>query len=86
MSLFEHRFHEDSSDEFGTPIQFVRPLADALGGADGREVGPVSEVTRNTGGRGGGFREGVEPSGNGRGTYYVEDEAGNRYPLAEVEI
>lgn len=39
MSLFEHRFHEDSSDEFGTPIQFVRPLANAL---DGFDVDPAS--------------------------------------------
>lgn len=39
MSLFEHRFHEDSSEEFGTPIQFVRPLATAL---DGFDVDPAS--------------------------------------------
>jgi len=39
VSLFEHRFHEDSSEEFGTPIQFVRPLATAL---DGFDVDPAS--------------------------------------------
>jgi phage N-6-adenine-methyltransferase len=49
MSLFEHRFHEDSSDEFGTPIQFVRPLADSLGGFDvdpasGAEAQPLAST------------------------------------------
>ena len=34
MSLFSHEFHEDSSDEFGTPAEFHRPLADAVGGFD----------------------------------------------------
>ena len=34
MSLFSHEFHEDSSDEFGTPAEFHRPIADAVGGFD----------------------------------------------------
>lgn len=34
MSLFSHEFHEDSSDEFGTPGEFHRPIADAVGGFD----------------------------------------------------
>ncbi|MFC6754435.1 hypothetical protein ACFQEU_13340 [Halorubrum tibetense] len=34
MSLFSHEFHENSSDEFGTPAEFVRPIAEAVGGFD----------------------------------------------------
>lgn len=34
MSLFSHEFYEDSSDEFGTPVEFHRPIADAVGGFD----------------------------------------------------
>jgi len=34
MSLFSHEFHEDSSDEFGTPGEFHRPIAAAVGGFD----------------------------------------------------
>lgn len=63
------------------------PSLDPLGGGDGREIGTVSEVSENTGGRGGGLREVVEPSGRGKGTFYYEDtESGARYPVAEVEI
>lgn len=72
-------------DEDGTIRS--NPDLDPLGGDEGREIGPVSDVTRNTGGRGGGYDEGVEPTGEGKGVYYIEDsESGNRYPLAEVEI
>jgi len=34
MSLFAHKIHEDSSDEFGTPPEFVRPISEAVGGFD----------------------------------------------------
>ncbi|MBP1921825.1 phage N-6-adenine-methyltransferase [Halorubrum alkaliphilum] len=34
MSLFSHEFHENSSDEFGTPAEFVRPIAEAVGDFD----------------------------------------------------
>lgn len=65
----------------------TNPDLDPLGGSDGREIGTVSEVTKNTGGRGGGLREGVEPRGDGRGVYYYEDtSSGERYPVAEVTI
>lgn len=63
------------------------PSLDPLGGEDGREIGTVSEVTRNTGGRGGGLRETVEPTGRGTGTYYYENtETGERFPVAEVDL
>ena len=62
------------------------PALDPLGGENGREIGTVAEVTRNTGGRGGGLREGVEATGDGRGTFYYEDSGGNRYPMAEVDL
>lgn len=65
----------------------TNPDLDPLGGSDGRAIGEVSEVTQNTGGRGGGLREGVEPRGEGRGVYYYEDtSSGERYPVAEVNI
>ncbi len=49
MSLFEHKFHEDSSDEFGTPADFHRPLAEAVGGFDldpasGAEATPLAST------------------------------------------
>ena len=63
------------------------PSLDPLASGDeGREIGEVSEITEATGGRGGGMREGVEPTGSGRGTYYFEDGSGNRYPVAEVDL
>ena len=52
MSLFSHEFHENSSDEFGTPPEFVRPLADAVGGFDldpasGAETAPHASTRFN---------------------------------------
>jgi phage N-6-adenine-methyltransferase len=49
MSLFSHEFHEDSSDEFGTPGEFHRPIADAVGGFDldpaaGAEDSPLAST------------------------------------------
>jgi len=73
-----------SVDESGTLR--TDPSLDPLAGPDGREIGKVSDVTENTGGRGGGFTQGVEPTGRGKGTYFVEDDEGNRYPLAEVDL
>lgn len=34
MTQFKHKIHKDSSDEYGTPPSFVRPIAEALGGFD----------------------------------------------------
>ena len=34
MSQFTHKIHKDSSDEYGTPRSFVRPIGEALGGFD----------------------------------------------------
>ena len=39
MSLFSHEVHEDSSDEFGTPAEFHRPIAEAV---DGFDLDPAS--------------------------------------------
>lgn len=43
MSLFSHEFHENSSDEFGTPPEFVRPLSEAV---DGFDLDPASGAER----------------------------------------
>lgn len=49
MSLFRHDIHESSSDEFGTPVSFHRPLARAVGGFDldpaaGAEATPLAST------------------------------------------
>lgn len=62
------------------------PSLDPLAGDEGREIGAVSEVTENTGGRGGGLTETVEKTGRSTGTLYYEDSSGSRYPVAEVDI
>lgn len=34
MTVFTHEIHEEATDEYGTPLDFHRPIADAVGGFD----------------------------------------------------
>jgi len=48
MTQFKHKIHKDSSDEYGTPPSFVRPIAETLGGFDldpasGAESAPLAD-------------------------------------------